>query len=207
MHVDLAGRWPLTGVAGVALRDLLVTAYSGPRRGYHDLRHLSEVLARLDELTAGGERFDDLPVRLAAWFHDAVYDGEAGAEARSAAWAAEALSTQGLAPGPVAEVVRLVRLTADHRPSDHDPNGCALSDADLAILAAPRGRYDQYVADVRREYAAVPDDRFRSGRAAVLRHLVAKPSLFHTRYAKEHWEDPARVNVERELRSLEFGAG
>ena len=104
---------------------------------------------------------------LAAWFHDGVYDGEPDAEKRSAAWAAEALSTL-VEPDIVDEVVRLVLLTEHHVPADDDPNGCALSDADLAILAAPPERYAEYVAAVRAEYAHVPDDLFAAGRASIL---------------------------------------
>jgi len=95
-----------------------------------------------------------------------------------------------------------VRLTEAHRPADDDVDGCVLSDADLAILAASRERYEEYAADVRREYAHVPDPDFRTGRAAVLRDLLAKPHLFHTAYAREHWEAAARANVERELATL-----
>ena len=71
-------------------------------------------------------------------------------------------------------------MTAHHRPADDDPAGCALSDADLGILAAPRERYDAYVAGVRADFAHVGDDDFRAGRAAVLADLAAKPHLFHT---------------------------
>ena len=39
------------------------------------------------------------------------------------------------------------------------------------------------------------------GRAAVLGALADKPHLFHTAYAREHWEAPARANLERELAS------
>ena len=48
-----------------------------------------------------------------------------------------------------------------------------------------------------------PTTAFRAGRAAILRDLLAKPHLFHTAYAREHWEAPARGNVERELAALE----
>jgi predicted metal-dependent HD superfamily phosphohydrolase len=102
----------------------------------------------------------------------------------------------------VAEVARLVRLTETHTPDDGDTNGCALSDADLGILAAPRERYDEYVAAVRREYAHLDDDVFDAGRADVLRGLAAKPHLFHTAYAREKWEAAARANIERELGAL-----
>ena len=194
---DLASRWPL-GADLAEVRDALIAAYATDR-GYHDTRHLTEVLDRVDELAAGGEQLDRQAVELAAWFHDGVYDGGDGAEERSAQWALDALA--GL---PVAEeVARLVRLTERHAPADDDANGCALSDADLAILAARRERYEEYAADVRREYAHVPDDAFRAGRAAILRDLLAKPHLFHTAYAREHWEAAARANVQRELAKLE----
>ena len=158
--MDLSDRWPLPDSPGV--RDELAAAYADPSRGYHDTRHLTEVLDRLDELAGNGAAYDATPVLLAAWFHDAVYDGERDAEERSAAWAEDALATA--APAPiVAEVARLVRLTETHTPDDGDANGCALSDADLGILAAPRERYDEYVAAVRREYAHLPDDVFAAG--------------------------------------------
>jgi predicted metal-dependent HD superfamily phosphohydrolase len=199
LMTDLAGRWPL-GEDLAEVRDELLAAY-GHGRGYHDLRHLTEVLDRVDELGAAGAAFDHEAVVLAAWFHDGVYDGEAGAEERSARWAERALAGRPVA----AEVARLVRLTETHRPDDHDTDGCVLSDADLAILAASPARYAEYVADVRREYAHVPDDLFATGRGAVLRDLLAKPALFHTVHALDRWEPAARANVEAELARLSAG--
>jgi predicted metal-dependent HD superfamily phosphohydrolase len=202
--MDPSDRWPLPECPGV--RDELVAAYADPSRGYHDTRHLNEVLDRLDELAGNGAAYDRTPVRLAAWFHDAVYDGERDAEERSAAWAEDALAR--VAPAAVvSEVVRLVRLTETHSPEDADVNGCALSDADLGILAAPRERYDEYVAAVRFEYDHLPDDVFSAGRADVLRSLVDKPRLFHTAYARERWEAAARANVDRELKVLAADPG
>jgi predicted metal-dependent HD superfamily phosphohydrolase len=191
--------WPLT--TGTDVRDDLLRAYGDPARGYHDTRHLSEVLTRLVELAEHGTSYDRTPVLLAAWFHDAVYDGERDAEERSATWAEDAL------PGhtdraTVAETARLVRLTETHRPEDDDANGCALSDADLGILAAPADRYAEYVSAVRAEYAHLPDEVFAKGRRDVLTDLLGKPRLFHTAYGREAWEDAARANVEQELRGL-----
>ena len=181
--------WPLPDRPD--LREELLTAYDRP--GYHDQRHLAEVLDRLAELGCDSAPEWDA-VWLAAWFHDSVCAGERDDEERSALWAETALD------GPVAsEVGRLIRMTADHRPDDTDRAGCLLSDADLAILASGPERYAEYVADVRREYAHLDDLTFATGRAAVLRDLLAKPYLFHTAYAREHWESPARANLEAEL--------
>ena len=88
-------------------------------------------------------------------------------------------------------------------PDEADVNGCALSDADLAVLASAPERYRRYVDDVRREYAAVPDVEFRRGRAAVLRALVDQERLFRTTHAREQWEAAARRNVADELAELE----
>ena len=189
----LADRWPLPDHHD--LRDELVAAWD--RAGYHDQLHLTEVLDRLDRLRAAGADVDATVVGLAAWFHDAVYDGGTDDEERSAQWAERAL------PAAYAdEVARLVRMTAHHRPAEDDPAGCALSDADLAILAAPRERYDTYAAGVRADFAHVSDADFRAGRAAVLRDLAAKPHLFHTPQARELWETAARANLERESGEL-----
>jgi predicted metal-dependent HD superfamily phosphohydrolase len=191
--------WPLTGAD--ALREELWAAYADPSRGHHGTRHLVEVLTRLDELAAAGTIYDRRAVVLAAWFHDAVYDGERDAEERSASWAEQALPAVA-DPATVAEVVRLVRLTEHHRPDPADVNGCALSDADLSILAADRARYDEYVAAVRTEYAHLPDDVFAMGRADVLRALTDAPELFRTAHGRAQWEEAARANVARELSEL-----
>src|SRR6478735_7305149 len=197
--VDLLSAWPLPGARSLGAR--LVASYAHPDRRYHDGRHLGEVLERVHELTAHGVEFDRMAVLLAAWFHDSVYDAQPDAERRSAAWAAEALPTL-VDQAVVDEVVRLVLMTEHHQPADDDANGCALSDADLAILAAPAERYAEYAASIREEYAAVPDDAFSAGRAAILRDLLAKPWLFHTAHARDTWEDAARANVQAELEKL-----
>ncbi len=187
---ELAARWPLDSHQEV--RDELLTAYGEEGRGYHDRRHLAEVLDHLDLLDCA-----DVAVLLAAWFHDAVYDARPEAESRSARWAEQALPDP-----PAGEVARLVRLTAHHRPEPDDGRGAALCDADLAILAAEPTRYDEYVRGVREEYGHLSDAAFAAGRAAVLRDLVDRPQLFLTARGRELWEERARANVAAELAHL-----
>lgn len=193
-HPDPA--WPLTGAED--LRDELLAAYGSPERGYHDTTHLAAVLERLDELAEHGVQYDDVPVRLAAWFHDAVYDGERDAEERSATWAEIALADL-LEPGVVAEVARLVRLTETHAPDPMDAGGCALSDADLGILAADPASYRAYVAGVRTDYQHVPDADFVAGRRSVMAELLDRTDLFRTDYARTAWTERARANIRAEL--------
>jgi len=202
--MELPQHWPLPQAA--SLRDELVAAYADPGRHYHDTRHLSEVLDRLDELAAAGTAFDDAPVRLAAWFHDAVYDCERDAEERSAAWAEDSLGS--FCPEEtVAEVTRLVRSTETHVPEDGDANAAALSDADLAVLASEADRYAEYAADVRREYAHLDEAEWRHGRAELIRGLLGREQLFHTDLGRSRWESVARTNLAAELDSLTVSAG
>lgn len=191
--------WPLPGAEGV--RDRLLAAYADPARGYHDTRHLDEVLARVEELLAAHPVPDPLAVRLAAWFHDAVYNGRAGADEEASAALAARLLDPHVPHATRDEVVRLVRLTAGHRPDPDDGAGAVLCDADLAILAAPAPRYLAYRRDVRRDYAHVGDADFVRGRIAVLSELAARPRLFHTATGRT-WEAAARANLADELAAL-----
>lgn len=197
--MDLPQHWPLPEAAD--LLDDVLTAYAEPTRRYHDTRHLGEVLARITELRDEGERFDPLTVTLAAFFHDAVYDGERDAEERSATWAEDALSAY-LDQAVVAEVARLVRLTETHDPAPDDISGRVLSDADLAILASPAQRYQEYAATVREEYQHLSDEEFRVGRTQVLEGLLEKESLFSTPFARISWEADARANIAAEMATL-----
>jgi predicted metal-dependent HD superfamily phosphohydrolase len=198
--------WPDWLAGHAQARKQLVEAYADPGRGYHDLQHLREVLERIDEiLAADGDGVDRDAVLLAAWFHDAVYDSAGNLEERSAVLAEQVLARTEASDALVDEVARLVRLTATHQPEEADLNGQVLCDSDLAILAADAPRYREYVDGVRREYAHVDDDAFRAGRAAILHELEAKPTLFHTGYARKHWETAARENLSRELTELEQG--
>lgn len=186
--------WPLPHRTD--LRDQLLAAYTAPDRGYHDATHLSEVLRRLEEL----EAVDDTEVVLAAWYHDAVYSRADDDEERSAQLAEKQLSEESSVDA--AEVARLVRLTCGHDPLPGDFRGAVLSDADLAILASPPDRYEEYVAGVRAEYAHLPEDVFQTARGAVLRTLLAKEFLFGSDHARRHWEPIARANIARELGGL-----
>jgi predicted metal-dependent HD superfamily phosphohydrolase len=186
-------------VAGIG--SALLGRWSEPHRAYHDLAHLDEVLRRVDLLAGEADRPD--LVRLAAWFHDAVYDPQAtDNEERSAEVATVALADLGLAPDVVDEVARMVRLTATHAVAPGDRHGAVLCDADLAVLASDTLRYQSYAEGVRREYAHLDDATFASGRADVLRRLLDRPQLFTTSYGRREWEQRARANVSAELQSL-----
>lgn len=199
---ELLERWiELAGPAAREIGEDLIHRYQEPHRRYHTVDHLAYMLTVIDDLAADAE--DPDAVRYAAFFHDAVYAVDRGEnEERSARLAEAVLPGLGVDPATVTEVARLVRLTAGHHPDPADANGAVLCDADLAILAADEPTYAAYASAVRAEYAHVPDEFFRPGRAAVLEGLAGQEFLFRTPTARARYESAARENLAHELAEL-----
>ena len=161
------------------------------------VRHLTA----FDE--AGHLRHPDAVV-AAAFFHDVVYDAtRSDNEAVSARLAREALSSIGWSDDRCDRVAAMVEATAGHEVAGADADTCALLAADLAVLAAPPARYDDYVRMIRREYTHVSDDDWRVGRGAVLRNFLERDHLFAPTLGLDEWEQRARANITAELATLD----
>ena len=176
-----------------------------PHRSYHTAHHLVELFWALEDLENARElnAREATVARVAGWFHDAVYDPASSGdnEIRSAELAARDLQALGFDTDDAKTVRDLVLATQTHELTT-DRLRASFHDADLWILSAPPERYAEYTRQVREEYAAVPDDAFRSGRAAILGPFLARETIYATEHAREHWEDAARVNLAAELKEL-----
>lgn len=195
----LARSWQALMSEHESLGAELVERWMQDHRHYHDVRHLHQVLVSLDRLEQAtpDARVDARAVRLAAWFHDAVYDGRPDDEEQSAQLAADQLGPL-LPAAEVEEVVRLVLLTEGHDPHPDDVAGAHLVDADLSILGTHPGRYDVYVRDVRLDFEHVDDAQWRVGRVQVLDHLMGLDPLFRTELGRTEWAPRARTNLAAE---------
>lgn len=189
--------------------EALLSRWSEPSRHYHNARHLADVLARVDELAEEAHEPD--LVRLAAWYHGAVFDAakhllnthHGGEDERaSAALARLELSSLGLSERAVDRVAELVTALERHLPGPGDDDCAVLSDADLAMLAAEPQRYRAYLTDIRSEYAHIPHEEFVRTRIAILKRLRQRPRLFSSPLGRM-WEEPARQNLDAELQRLE----
>ena len=178
----------------------VIAAWSERHRRYHDLSHLAAVLGLVDALAPAADDAD--AVRLAAWYHDVVYDPRRIDNEEVSAERARA-GLRGLVPADrVEEVARLVLLTAGHDPAPDDANGAVLCDADLAVLAGPPEAYAAYASAVRAEYGHLSDAEFTAGRTAVLEHLLALPALYRLPAVAAEWTPRARANLAAELSLL-----
>jgi predicted metal-dependent HD superfamily phosphohydrolase len=204
--VELEQRWAAIAARAkwsgdpAAVWSELAAAYDGAGRHYHDLRHVLHCLRMLDEVR--GECQDADAVEAAIWFHDAVYDAtRPDNEARSADLAERQLRAMGT-PEPFVVKVHDLILDTRHTAPPTSSDGRWLVDIDLSILGAPPEAYDAYDQAIRREYAHVPDEAYRAGRASVLRSFLARESIYLTQYFRERYEVAARENLARSVRSL-----
>lgn len=195
------------------LGESLLQAWEQPHRAYHHSGHLSQMLTDLDRLYAHRTQGSTpLALILAAWFHDAVYEGAPGEDERRseqlASASLEPLVTTGLLTGHELQMVSLlVRATATHElPESADlPAGYELEDiqffldADMAILAADSAHYRRYLRGVRSEYSHFDDEAFRTGRTTFLRSTLRRERIFLSEEGLQLWEEPAQANLQAEL--------
>ncbi len=202
-------RWvKLMGELGVGedrwqpLWEKLERLYSQRGRYYHNLKHIAKTLALLDRFSGGSA---SALLRLAAFYHDAVYDVQAkDNEERSAVMAKEDLLALGLPERLADDVADLIRATKGHRPlSGHLAKDSRLFlDADLAILGSASSEYGRYAADIALEYDWMDPETYRKGRAHVLKRFIDRKHLFYTPSVRAELQKKAVENMERELRRL-----
>ncbi len=177
-------------------------AYGEPHRRYHTRRHIEQCLALLDQVPDLTDSERQI-LTYAIWWHDAVYDPTASDnEARSAEMAKRDLRDLDVGIHARDEVARLILLTAGHAVEEGDRLGEILVSIDLAILGGAEADYDAYATAVRAEYAHVPDDLWRAGRARVLQRFLDAPVIFPDPAFAQRLETRARANLKRELASL-----
>lgn len=209
-EVELRGVWHRSfGATRTDLLDGLLARLREPHRRYHTAVHVVWVLRHLQRLVDaergrdGGAdaAIDDDALRLAALYHDAVYDPtRADNEAVSAKLAVTVAAELGWDAARCHEVHQLVMATATHQPASTPQ--ALLVDADLAVLGASPADYTAYMTGVRAEYAHVNADEWRLGRVAVLDSFLDSPTVFHTTLMQHEREARARANMSAERAAL-----
>ncbi|WP_277209311.1 HD domain-containing protein [Isoptericola croceus] len=191
-----------------AVGEELIERWSEADRHFHNLRHLAAVLHRVDELAH--ETHEPDLVRLAAWYHGAIFDADRkiayatrGGEQTtlSAELARSQLADLGVPAKAAARVGELVDTLARHKAVPGDFDSAVLNDADLGMLAAEPQRYKEYVAAIRAEYAHIPLSDYLDARIKVLGKLLGRSPLYVSPLGAT-WEEPARQNLDAELHRL-----
>jgi predicted metal-dependent HD superfamily phosphohydrolase len=192
LEADFAALWRRLGGAGPGPYADLARRYAEAHRAYHTIEHIGHCL---DEADAAGA--PDV-VRLALWYHDAVYDTKRSDNEERSAERVRALSL----PAATRERAAALVLATKHAGLPEDPEEALTVDIDLAILGRPPADFDRYERQIRAEYAWVPAMYFRSKRAEILASFLARPSIYGTPLFRDRYEAAARANLERSLAAL-----
>ena len=188
----------------------LLSRWNEPGRTLHNVRHLIDVLAHLDELS--GSTHDPDVLRIAAWYHGLILNRAVQAalwgsspqavSAECAELTHEHLTGLGISDDVAMRVADLIRMVAIHTAPRDDVDAQVLVDADLASIAAAPQEYKKFRQSLREEYEQVDDLAYLRARRIVVRRLLARDSVFHSPGAAE-WESRARENLEAELAKLD----
>jgi predicted metal-dependent HD superfamily phosphohydrolase len=196
----------LWGHIGVAAPDVepLIGRYAEAHRHYHNTAHILDCLGQYATFREATGHADAPALTVALFYHDVIYDPRGvDNEQKSAALAQEDLEAV-LPQAKVADVKRLIVIT-DHRQPPARDDERLMVDIDLSILGRSREVFERYDAAIRSEYAHVPEEAYRAGRAKILRSFLERPRLYHTAWFFEQYEAMARVNLMRTIVRLEGG--
>ena len=182
----------------------LRAAYARPPRAYHSAAHVDEVVGEFERV-ADWDRPGE--VFWAILCHDAIYEaGRTDNEARSAALARRLAGAHLRdAALDLDRVEQLILLTARHgglTGADLDREAARFVDCDMAILGAAPARFDAYDDAIRAEYAHVPADAYRAGRARFLAGLLAAPRIYCSDPFHDRLDAAARANLRRAVARL-----
>ena len=174
---------------------IIVGRYNERKRHYHNLEHVTRLLALCDEL-----EISDPDIILAAIYHDIIYrPGSLKNEEKSAAYALESLGKLGVDPDRMSQVCEMILATANHLIPQDNPLTQTFLDLDMSILGSPREDYQAYAIGVQKEYPWIPEFVFKKKRRQFLERILAEECIFHTDLFREKYEASARRNIKWEL--------
>lgn len=180
-------------------------------RPYHNIHHICDLL---EKLAQHQQDVDPVPIKLAIWFHDLIYDARAkhGDNEENSAKLFLQFANEASIPlhaDLVQDIANWIIETKRHTTStyvsctNHQREFYLFLDLDMSILAAPPQEYARYAKAVRHEYIHVPDSQFIAGRSAFLKHIANNPSaLFRTLHLRESLLPNAMANIQFELTLL-----
>lgn len=178
----------------------LVKNYNSEKRHYHNLSHLENLFAELENIKheiAGWNA-----ICFSVFYHDAIYDVKKNDnEEQSALLAEKRLLELNVPDSVISRCKEQILATKSHQlSSENDTN--LFTDADLSILGKSWEAYEVYYKQIRKEYSIYPDLLYKPGRKKVLKHFLEMPRIFKTDLFADRYEKQARENLRMELERL-----
>lgn len=150
---------------------------------------------------------DPSAVLWALYWHDAVYDPQAGDNEDKSADLLNEIAKSELPEDSLQRADRIIRATKQHL----IPNGLSQEeqtdlalflDIDLSVLAAPRNIFDAYETQIRNEYEFVPEPIYVQARNAILKGFLNRERIYFTDHFRNQWDENARSNLHHSIEIL-----
>lgn len=212
--MDLRARflalWDRCGAVGYgpSVWEAIERLYQGPKRCYHTLAHIEDLLVKLDEFLKEFPEFESKRdvLEWAIFFHDFTYEirGTDNKQA-SATYVDGVLLRAGLAKEFREEVVALVLATKHQGIEGLSFLQLVMIELDLSILGARPDVFDNYERNVYREYVElgeVDGEIFRKGRKKILQGFLDRKPLFSISFFNQRYEKQAKENLLRSIAAL-----
>jgi len=188
----------------LSIYDDLIRRYNENHRAYHNFKHITDCLKKLDII---GNRLEQpFSLELALWFHDAIYDPKSNKnEEDSAELAAKALSRLGVPSETLDRVCNLILVTKHPSIPKNSDEGYIL-DIDLSILGSPQDIFIEYESNIREEYNWVPMKIYQQERAKLLESFLSQDRIYKTDFFSERFEKLARKNIKSSIERLKLSS-
>ncbi|QPK81042.1 hypothetical protein G7Y41_08360 [Schaalia sp. ZJ405] len=180
-----------------------------PDRHLHTIRHLIDMLTRIDEIADTAHDPDIL--RISAWYHGAFLNKSLEVKFKNPSnWqstrcidhAHNRLTTLGVDSDIVARIDELIAFLTRHRAPRSDSDAQVVVDADLAVLASSPQDYKKFREKLRLELDDLDELTYLTGRRALVKTLLSYDPLYQSPLG-DTWEAPARANLEVELTKID----
>ena len=169
--------------------------YSSKNRYYHTLRHLQSIYKVLEPF-----KLDTL-LEFSIFYHDIIYDVKASNnEEQSAFFAKKSMKQLNVPTKLQEEVFNLIIETKTHQTNCEE--NALFIDADLAILGSSKKNYQEYILNIRKEYAHYSDKIYKNSRKKVLESFLKEERIYKSKHFYEYFEEQAKSNIKSEINSL-----
>ena len=179
---------------------------------YHNIQHALKVVDAVYYI----KDEPSVALMMAAKWHDAVYVPLAGTDANercSAAALGVCYHRLGIDKTPesdkvIADAQKLIMRThvgvhlTDHR-VDPESDQAVLNDADLSSLAEAESTFFVNQINIIKENFGTPHDNIKDSAAFLGKFLTCREYIYHTKNARELWEDKAKENIVNFIRMAE----
>lgn len=196
----LMKKWGVEPQEYSKMYNVLENHYNETHRHYHNLAHIRDCLSQLDSVA---HLLDNrIEVETAIWFHDVIYDTRSDMnEIDSATLCKQFLEQNTHKKKSAFRVGEMITNTAHHwNCSSNDEK--FMIDIDLSILGADSKKFDEYDANIRKEYSWVDDETFNKNRKNILENFYARDFIFQTNAFRAKYEIQARKNLLRLIQKL-----